>query len=271
MEFTSAAAIKDLLLRHDAKPSKGLGQNFLIDNRVLEKIIAAADIQPEDTILEIGPGIGTLTVELAKKAKQVIAVEKDSVMVNILAETLAAYQNVKITNGDILTFDLKNQSITKVVANIPYYLTAPLIRKLLEEGSQLREIILMVQKEVAHRICAKVPDMNLLAVSVQFYATPSIVGPAPKHCFWPAPNVDSAIIKIIPKKNAEDVEPIKFFNIVKAGFSQPRKQLVNNFSTALKLKKENVTEWLTKNNIKPNQRAETLSIANWIELTKTFK
>lgn len=278
MELTSPSKIKELLTKYETRPSKGLGQNFLIDKKVLEKIIDSANIKPNDIVLEVGPGIGTLTQELAKKAKQVIAVEKDETMCKILADVLPVLnvKNVQVVNEDILRFEqleqLKQLEHYKVVANIPYYLTSPLIRKFLEAENQPEEIILMVQKEVAQRICSRPPDMNLLAVSVQFYAEPKIISYVSKNCFWPAPKIDSAIIKIIPHKKY-NIKPDLFFEVVKAGFSHPRKQLVNNLtslksSNGVELTKAKISEWLLQNNLKPNQRAETLDISDWINLTK---
>jgi len=290
MNLTSPKTIKELLTKHETKASKGLGQNFLIDKNVLEKIVRSADIKPDDIILEVGPGIGTLTQELAKKAKQVIAVEKSETMVKILAETLKDYKNIKIENCDILEF-IENCKLKivnyKVVANIPYYLTSPLIRFLLENENPPSEIILMVQKEVAQRICSKPPKMSLLAVSVQFYAEPKIISYVSKSCFLPAPKIDSAIIKITPHtpviaslpagrqgamatKQSRTREQELFFKIVKAGFSHPRKQLANNFITTLKLDRKSVEEWLKKNNIKSTQRAETLRIEDWKNLADSL-
>lgn len=272
MELTSLNTIKNLLAKYDTRPSKGLGQNFLIDKNVLQKIITCADIKPTDIVLEVGPGIGTLTQELAKKAKKVIAVEKDDTMIEVLKETLKNLTNVEVENCDILEF-IENWKLKiknyKVIANIPYYLTSPLIRKLLEAENKPDFMVLMVQKEVAQRICAKIGDMNLLAVSVQFYATPKIISFVKKGCFYPSPKIDSAIIKITPTKKPA-INPEEFFKVVKAGFSHPRKQLLNNFSTTLDIEKEKITKWLLKNNIKPTQRAETLSIQNWESLTKTL-
>ena len=273
MTLTSPKIIKELLAKYEARPSKGLGQNFLIDKNILDKIIDSADIKPTDIILEVGPGIGVLTQELAKRAGKVIAVEKDHTMIEILKETLKDYKHIEVINGDILKFNPALYAKKyKVVANIPYYLTSPLIRKFLEEKDQPEEIILMLQKEVAQRICSKPPNMNLLAVSVQFYATPAIISYVSKNCFWPAPKIDSAIIKITPKDKYH-VQPDLFFKIVKAGFSQPRKQLVNNLATlkslnGVKLDKVKISEWLLKNNISQNQRAETLNIKDWINLSK---
>ena len=319
MEVIPRKNIKNLLGKYGVRPSKGLGQNFLVDKRVLGKIIEAANLGKEDTVLEIGAGIGTLTLELAKKAKKVIAVEKDPKMCEILHETMKGYENVEIIQGDILKLEIFNFQFSifkqkpnaknqmpktkckiqntryKVVANLPYYITSPVIRKFLEAENPPSEMILMVQKEVAQRICARPPRMNLLAVSVQFYAEPKIVSYVSKNSFWPSPKVDSAIIKIARNKNQETVNKELFFKIVKAGFSQPRKQILNNLSkglalrsstaahskpspnglalsspNGLKLEKEAVQGWLLKNNIQPTQRAETLSIRDWINLTNTF-
>src|SRR3989344_2057421 len=211
MELTSPKEIKGLLSKYETRPSKGLGQNFLIDKNILEKIIESADLKSGDTVLEVGPGIGTLTKELAQKAGKVIVVEKDQKMIEILKETLAVFsaqggsasggKNIEIIQGDILKLSPKPYTLNpyKVVAKIPYYLTSPLIRKFLEQENPPQEIILMIQKEVAQRICAKPPNMSLLAVSVQFYAEPKIISFVPKSCFLPAPKIDSAIIKITPR------------------------------------------------------------------------
>ena len=288
MNLTSPTIIKELLAKYETYASKGLGQNFLIDKNVLRKIVLAGDIAPTDIILEVGPGLGVLTQELAPLAKKIIAVEKSASMQNILKETLADYKNIEIIDADILTLNPESYILNpyKVIANIPYYLTSPLIRKFLEIETPPQEIVLMIQKEVAQRICAPVGKMSLLAVSVQFYADVKIVSYVSKNCFWPAPKIDSAIIKIIPHKPFDSAQGKKqishdlFFEIVKAGFSQPRKQLGGNFSKffppkadqpgAEKLKKEGIESWLLKNNIKPTQRAQTLSIQDWINLTQTF-
>jgi 16S rRNA (adenine1518-N6/adenine1519-N6)-dimethyltransferase len=284
MDLTSSKDLKELLSKYEARPSKGLGQNFLIDKNVLDKIITASDIKPDDVILEVGPGLGTLTQELSKTAKKVIAIEKDSKMTKILAETLKDYKNIEIISSDILKFNFADYSLLttnyKLIANIPYYLTSPLIRKFLEADNPPTEIVLMLQKEVAQRICAKPPKMSLLAVSVQFYADAKIFSYVSKNCFWPAPKVDSAIIKIIPRApviarsqqatwQSREFSGL-FFKIVKAGFSQPRKQLAGNLSKALKIKKTEVESWLAKSGIKPAQRAETLSVEDWKNLANSI-
>jgi len=269
MNLSSANSVKNILEKFNIKPKKNLGQNFLIDNNILQKIVDEANIKPDDIILEVGPGIGTLTQELANKANQVIAVEKDETMCKILKENLKDFKNIKIINEDILKFKNKEKKY-KVIANIPYYLTSPLIRKFLEEGNQPEEIILMIQKEVAQRICAKAPNINLLAISVQFYAESKIIFNVSKNCFWPIPRVDSAIIKITPNKVSYKIDSNLFFKIVKAGFSQPRKQLGGNLSKTLKIEKEKINKILLENNLKPTQRAETLTIEDWKKLSKSF-
>lgn len=278
MDLLSPSAIKGLLSKYNARPSRTMGQNFLIDTAVLDKIVKTAELTPKDIVLEIGPGMGTLTKELAKKSGKIITIEKDRVMVKILKEILKDYLNVEIINGDILKiskFESISNSDYKVVSNIPYYLTSVLIRKFLETENKPGVMVLMVQKEVAQRICSKPPNMSLLAISVQFYAKAEIISYVPKECFWPSPEVDSAILKISNIKDQESIDIKSFFKIVKAGFSQPRKQLVNNLSTLkslndVKLDKHKITEWLLRNNIDPSQRAETLSVCDWIKLTGNF-
>src|SRR3989338_6297792 len=268
MNIISPSVIKELLAKQGKRPSKILGQNFLIDGRILEKIIVAAGLSAQDTVLEIGPGIGMLTRALAEKAKKVIAIEKDLGMLDILKETVGNYNNIEIIQWDVLKLSIANFQLSnyKLIANIPYYITSPIIRKFLEEENKPGVIILMVQKEVAQRICAAPPDMSILAASVQFYAKPRIISYVSKGCFWPPPNVDSAIIEIIPLKEKRDVPDEDFFKILKAGFCAPRKQLANNLSTALKRDKKEVSGWLLQNGIAPTRRAETLSIEEWKRL-----
>ena len=311
MELTSKTTIKALLRKYGIHPLKALGQNFLISKNVLEKIIEAANLKPDDIVLEIGPGIGTLTKELAHRVEKVVAVEKDRGMVEILKETLKEFDNVEIIEADILNFEVESLAVRvtkpisfsgdgyltskrnqsgpryrnhnrftsyKVVANLPYYITSPVIRKFLETDTPPKEMFLMVQKEVGQRICAKPPKMSLLAVSVQFYAGPEIISFVPKNCFWPRPKVDSAIIKLRVESRELGVDKDLFFKIVQAGFSQPRKQLINslssglasNLSNGVELNKVKIKEWLKNNGISPTRRAETLSVQDWIKLTKSI-
>ena len=193
--------------------------------------------------------------------------EKDPRMLEILKENLKGFKNIKIINQDILKVSLLSKNY-KIISNLPFYITAPVIRKFLESKNPPKEMILIIQKEVAQRICAKPPKMSILTVSVQFYADVKIVSYISKKSFRPIPKVDSAIIKIVPEKKYKDVDIDLFFKIVKAGFSHPRKQLANNLSNGLKLNKEKVNDLLLRNNIKPSQRAETLTINDWIKLSK---
>lgn len=273
-ELTSKSIIKNLLKNHRVHPSKRLGQNFLTDKGAVKQIVRTANLQSKDIILEIGPGIGTLTQELAKKVKKVIAVEKDPKMCEILRETLKDFKNIEIIPGDILKTAHCSLPATryKVVANLPFYITSPVIRKFLEAAKPPKEMILTIQKEVAQRICAKPPKMNLLAVSVQFYAKTKIISYISKESFWPSPKVDGAILKIsVFNQRRKSAFNQRFFEIVKEGFSQPRKQLANNLTKGLKLNKEQIKTWLLKNNIQPSRRAETLNIKDWIRLTKSYK
>ena len=282
MNLYSIKTIKELLKAHNTTPKERLGQNFLLEKRVAVKMLRAAELSQKDTVLEIGPGIGTLTQELAKNAGRVVAIEKDPAMVEILQDTVVKEcPNVKVLLGDVLK--IKSQSLNtkyqilntkyKVVANLPYYITSPVMRLFLETVEvKPQHMVFMVQKEVAQRICAKPPDMNLLAVSVQFFAEPKIVSFVRKGAFWPRPKVDSAILRIAPLINADTklINTDVFFKIVKAGFKQPRKQLGNNLAQGLKLSKEKIETWLSKTGIQPTQRAETLSLEDWVALAKSL-
>jgi 16S rRNA (adenine1518-N6/adenine1519-N6)-dimethyltransferase len=281
MDLSLKKDIKNLLKDYQIRPLRGLGQNFLVNKEAINRVIKAAELNPRDIVLEIGPGLGSLTQELAKKVKMVIAVEKDPKMVEILNETLKGFNNVEIIKNDILKifnfFPFPTGFNYKIVGNLPFYLTAPVIRQFLEGKNPPRTMVLVIQKEVGQRICAKPGKMSILAVSVQVYAEPEIISYISKKSFWPQPKVDSAIVKITPyngrRKNYAMVEFLRqgFFRVVKAGFSQPRKQLINNLTRQLNLNRSEAEKWLLKNNIKPIQRAETLSIEDWLKLTKSFK
>ncbi len=280
MDLTSQKTIQNILQARGTRLRKRLGQNFLTSRGVLEDILKAAQLTRSDTVLEIGPGVGTLTRELARTTKRVITVEKDSAMVEILKETTKDLPNIEIIHADILSLvklSFAKLSLTKdykVVANLPYYITSPVIRLFLEAENKPELLVLMVQKEVAQRICAKPPNMSLLAVSVQIYGKPSIVSYVKKSCFWPQPKVDSAILKITPHNLTKlsftsKLNRVKFFKIVKAGFKQPRKQLGNNLTQGLKLSKLQIETWLNQIGIAPTQRAETLSVQDWVKLSLT--
>ncbi len=274
--------VKEILKKHHLIPKKYWGQNFLIDKAVLADIIRAADLKKNDVVLEIGPGLGTLTKELSRaiakqnqnKKGKIIAIEKDPRLVKILKEELRGFKNVGIVQGDILKLTTDNLQLTtdyKVVANLPYYITSPVIRKFLETKNPPKLMVLMVQKEVAERICSRPPKMSVLTVACQFYAKPGIIRIVKKECFFPQPKVDSTIIKLTTKNLQTTTEFCQhFFKIVKAGFSSPRKQLKNNLKRELKLDEKTVEDWLQKNNLQPIQRPETLSVKDWINLTSNL-
>lgn len=264
------------LKRFNFTPKKSLGQNFLFDEAILGRIVDAGEVTRDDLVLEIGPGVGSLTRRLAVAAAQVVAVELDQRLLPILAYTLADHPNAQIIHGDILEVDLAQilqpyQSFKsyKVVANIPYYLTSAIIRRLLEAPLKPSLITLTVQREVAQRLCAVPPEMSVLAVSVQVYGTPRLAGKIPAGAFYPQPEVDSAIVRVdlfpqLPFSDQAKAE--KFFEIVKAGFSQKRKKLKNSLAAGLKLPVVEIERWLTLAEIDGARRAETLSVEEWLRL-----
>jgi 16S rRNA (adenine1518-N6/adenine1519-N6)-dimethyltransferase len=264
-----------LLKRYDLRAHKGLGQNFLQDPFALEKIVSSAEIQSTDTVLEIGPGLGSLTRYLAVSAKEVVAVELDPNLLPPLKAVLSPYQNVRLVQGDILKLSPRDLIAEKdyiVVANIPYYITSAVIRLLLENEPKPRRIVLTVQKEVAQRICAKPGDMSLLALSVQVYGQPRIADHIPPDAFFPAPKVDSAVLVVgiypSPLIRAELLDT--FFKLIKAGFSQKRKTLRNSLSSGLHISPTDAANFLTSANIDPQRRAETLSIQEWERLSDRY-
>jgi 16S rRNA (adenine1518-N6/adenine1519-N6)-dimethyltransferase len=261
-----------LLKQYRLHAHKGLGQNFLQDSEALEKIVSAAEIHEDDTVLEIGPGLGSLTRYLALTAKEVVAVELDENLIEPLKAVLSPYQNIQIIHGDVLKLspgDLISANQYLVVANIPYYITSAVIRHLLESKSKPRRVVLTIQKEVAQRICARPGDMSLLALSVQVYGSPRIAAHIPAQAFFPAPQVDSAVlvVDILPAPLVGEELLDSFFRLIKAGFSQKRKTLRNSLSSGLHISPTKVTELLARANIDPQRRAETLSIEEWKRLS----
>lgn len=257
-----------LLKQFHLRPKKSLGQNFLMDEGVLTNVTAAAHLISSDTVLEIGPGLGSLTRHLASAAQRVVAVELDQTFLPVLDQVLQPYPNVEVLHGDILQTRISKLQLPtayKVVANIPYYITSAVIRHLLEAEVRPGLMVLTVQKEVAERICAQPGDMSLLAVSVQFYAKPRIVARIPAGAFYPQPDVDSAVVRL--DVLAEPAFPVAsddhFFRVVRAGFSQKRKQLRNSLSGGLRLAAATVDERLTHVGIDPKRRAETLTLEEW--------
>jgi len=262
--FSAAALLKRFGLRAE----KRLGQNFLEDSSALEKIVRTAGIQEVDSVLEIGPGLGSLTRYLAVSAREVIAVELDEKLLTPLKAIIAPYQNVRLVHGDILKlspYELIHQPDYLVVANIPYYITSAVIRHLLENEPKPRRLVLTIQKEVAERICAAPGDLSLLALSVQVYGKPEITAHIPAEAFYPTPKVDSAIIHIDIYPAPLIPEPLleTFFKLIKAGFSQKRKTLRNSLSAGLHISPMEAESLLTIADIDPKRRAETLSIEDW--------
>jgi 16S rRNA (adenine1518-N6/adenine1519-N6)-dimethyltransferase len=268
----ASAVLKRFHLRAD----KSLGQNFLQDPSALEKIVDAAEILEDDCVLEVGPGLGSLTRYLAVSAKKVTAVELDPDLLPVLRAVLKPYQNVSVVHGDILKLSISkiiDQPDYLVVANIPYNITSAIIRHLLESDPKPRRVVLTIQKEVAERICAKPGDLSLLALSVQVYGKPSIAAHIPAESFHPAPKVDSSILRIdiyneplIPNKMLKT-----FFTLIKAGFSQKRKTLRNSLSSGLHIPAIEAQTLLTSAGIDFMRRAETLSIEEWKGLCEILK
>jgi 16S rRNA (adenine1518-N6/adenine1519-N6)-dimethyltransferase len=274
-DVTSVRDLRRLLSAHGMQPNKAFGQNFLIDRSVLRQIVAAAEIDAADSILEVGAGTGVLTLALARQARRVVAVELERDMLALLAETTRECANVEIVARNLLHLDpvaIFGSAPYKLVANLPYYITAPTFRHFLESANAPRLIVVMVQEEVAERITAAPGDLSLLAVSVQFYGRPHIVARVPAAAFYPAPKVDSAILRV--DVNAESPltpeQRQQFFHIVQAGFSAKRKQLHNALGPTLHLPPETVRRWLDTAGIEASRRAETLAIAEWLNLWHYF-
>ena len=267
--------IPSLLRQYGLQPKKSLGQNFLHDPTALIKIAQVAGIQTDDTILEIGPGLGSLTRYLALVARQVIAVELDERLLAPLKSVIHGYTNIRLIHADILKLSLSqllDSSGYLVVANIPYYITSALLRHLLEAPFRPRRLVLTVQKEVAARICATPGDMSLLALSVQVYGHPVVLTNIPAGAFYPVPKVDSAVIGIDIYPTPLFSTPVleTFFRLIKAGFSQKRKTIQNALSASLGLNKAEIEHLLHAAGIDPRRRAETLSLDEWGVLTGVY-
>lgn len=281
---------RDFLRQYNLRPKQSLAQNFLVDETHLARIAEAASLEQSDVVLEIGPGPGSLTAYLAEAAGQVIAVELDDRLIEPLEERFADQAHVTIVHSDILetmpgalvaqataahvVASQQNRSSDpipyKVVANLPYYITSAVLRHLLEAAQPPTMIVVLVQKEVAERICAEPGNLSLLAVSIQFYAQPTLVHHVPAGAFYPPPKVDSAVLRLdcYAEPVVPDVAPKDFFRVVRAGFSQKRKQLGNTISAGLHLPKAEAIALLNDANIDPKRRAETLTLQEWGTLCK---
>jgi len=293
--MSSASEVRDLLARFNLRARKSLGQNFLVDDAALDRIVAAAELTHDDVVLEIGPGLGTLTTRLAQAAGRVVAVEIDRHLIPLLRFVLASHSNVELMHGDILQLDpaalLSNHPTIqpsddsgrqvdryqvdryKVVANLPYYITSAILRHLLEAAVRPSLLILTMQLEVAQRLIAAPGDLSLLAISVQFYGKPTIVTRISAGAFYPAPNVDSAVVRIdVPPQSPLEVSDVdRFFAVVKAGFGQKRKQIHNALKAGLVLPAEVIHVALAQAGIDPKRRAETLTLQEWAALAEALK
>jgi len=268
-DIASPRRTKEIINKYGFTLKKSLGQNFLIDQNILGKIVGAAQLDSTRGALEIGPGIGALTQQLAKEAGKVAAIEIDQRLIPILEDTLAPYANVKVVHGDVLAIS--------VVANLPYYVTTPIIMKLLEERLPLENIVVMIQKEVAERMAAKPggKEYGSLSVAVQFYCEPELVCIVPQTVFVPQPNVDSAVIRLkVRSKPAVDVKDAKhFFDVVQASFAQRRKTLANNLLARFYTKETRgqMEAVLARCGIDPTRRGETLSLEEFARLSNAMQ
>lgn len=287
MKLYAPSTIRDIKDRHDFKLSKSLGQNFLTDKNIIEKIISAPGISKNDLVIEIGPGIGVLTAEAAEKAAKVIAIEIDRNLIPILKETLKDYDNIEVIQQDILKTDLnqlleqnreyRGQKIeaVKIIGNLPYYITTPIIMKILEEGVQAESITIMMQKEVADRL--KSPPgsktYGAISVAVQYYCTVSQVASVPKEVFIPQPKVDSMVLRLdIRKEKPVQLKDEKlFFKCIKAGFGQRRKTLLNSLTSGTGVSKDQVEEALERAGIDGKRRAETLGLEEFARIANELQ
>lgn len=281
MELSNIGTIKDILGRHGFTFSKSLGQNFLINPSVCPKMAEQSGAKKGVGVIEVGPGIGVLTCQLAERADRVVAIELDKRLLPVLNETLAEYDNIKIINDDILKIDLKKLIETEfsgmdvvVCANLPYYITSPVIMKLLEDRLPINALTVMVQKEAAQRICAEVGSRQsgAVTVAVNYYAKPQILFGVSAGSFMPAPKVDSAVIRLdILKEPCVQVEDEElFFKVVKAAFSQRRKTLPNSLSAGLQISKLTVTNALNRANVPVNYRAEQLTMEQLAKISNAI-
>jgi len=280
MSLASLDTIKNFFRENNISPSRDRGQNFLVDEKVLEKIIESANLKKDDVVLEIGAGFGTLTERLAQKAGKVITVESDRGILPILRRNLENYKNVEIIEKDVLSVVNYESRIMnyeyKIIANLPYQITSAVLRKFLENEPRPNEMMVMVQKEVAERICAISGEMSILAVSVQFFGQPEIIQIVPRSSFYPTPEVDSAILRISRIKNESEtnlkrMDAKDFFRVVKVGFSARRKQLHNNLANGLRLKSEEAKNILLDLGLDIQVRAQDLSVDDWINLGNKLK
>jgi len=274
--IASPEVVHYICKRFDIKMSKKLGQNFLIKRGIVDEIVHAAELTPGEPVLEVGPGIGTLTQGLAQSGADVTAIELDRRLLDVLDTTLASYDNVRIVHGDVLKLDvptIMNHKPFKVVANLPYYITTPIIMSLLESKLPIERLVVMVQKEVALRMVAKpgTKDYGALSVAVQYYTEPDIVLDVPPKSFLPAPAVTSSVIRCVlrDKPPVDVIDEKLFFRVVKAGFAQRRKTFSNTMKTT-GLSKDRIEELLAKANIDGQRRGETFTLQEFADIANAW-
>ena len=274
--IASPEVVHYICKRFDIKMSKKLGQNFLIKRGIVDEIVHAAELTPGEPVLEIGPGIGTLTQGLAQSGADVTAIELDRRLLEVLDTTLASYDNVRIVHGDVLKLDvatIMNHKPFKVVANLPYYITTPIIMSLLESKLPIERLVVMVQKEVALRMVAKpgTKDYGALSVAVQYYTEPDIVLDVPPKSFLPAPAVTSSVIRCVlrDKPPVDVIDEKLFFRVVKAGFAQRRKTFFNTMKTT-GLSRDRIEELLVKANIDGQRRGETFTLQEFADIANAW-
>ncbi len=267
--------IKDLFRHYGLSANHNLGQNFLISETVYSKILEAADLKPDDTVIEVGPGTGFLTEKLVDRVKKVIAVEFDAGMVRLLRERFLNVKNLEIVHSDIMKFWIQDSGVKnrqyKVVANIPYYITSPLIKLFLQSECQPTSLVVLVQKEVAERVCGLIGN-GVLTFETQLFGTPKIIATVPPGAFWPSPTVDSAILQITvhPKPLLSKEETEQFIRLIKFGFGQRRKKLSNSLESGLRLEVAEVRTLLVEAGIDPHLRAEALAMEDWLRLARVL-
>lgn len=272
-DLTDMGTLKRLLARHGMTPNKGLGQHLLISRKALNTVVDSAELSPADNVLEVGAGPGVLTRELAHRARRVVAVELDRAVLPVLRETTAGLENVEIIPRNLLEIEPEEvfgDEEYKLVANLPYYITSLILRYLLESTHPPRILVVMVQREVAERLVAGPGEMSLLALSVQFYGVPRLIGYVPAGAFYPPPKVDSAVVRVdlhpTPLLDANASE--MFFELIHAGFAEKRKQLHNTLARHLSAPREAIDSWLAQAGIDPMRRAQTLSMDEWLALSR---
>lgn len=266
------AKIKAICAKYDIRPSKSKGQNFLTDQSVVDRIIAAADIKAGETVLEVGPGLGVLTGELGKRAGRIVAVELDRQALEFLHAEFFSYGNLELIEKDVLRLNRTEVGLSdfgyKVVSNLPYNITSKFLRLFIEQSPRPSEMVLMVQKEVAQRIVAESGEMSLLSLACQFYADCGMLFEVTRDRFWPAPAVDSVVIRLKLKENLPDVDVREMFRLARIGFASRRKQLHNNLASGLKISSGEAKEALKSLGLDEKIRAQDLSVDDWMALVE---